>query len=82
MNVEKSDTCETVHFDTVSEDAGHLQNKVSVCDPRDTRLTHEDSRKVLAQMIKAYEKAPEPCKGSLGLSLRKALRAVNAEDRT
>ena len=39
----------------------------------DTRLTQEDSRKVLAQMAKAYEAAPEPCKGSLGLFMRQAL---------
>ena len=55
------------------EDAGHSKNKVNVCDPRDTRLTQEDSRKVLAQMAKAYEAAPEPCKGSLGLFMRQAL---------
>ena len=48
----------------------------------DTRLTREDSRKVLAQMAKAYEAAPEPCKGSLELFMRQALADhVNAEDR-
>ena len=48
----------------------HLQNKVSVCEPRDTRLTHDGSRKVLKDRLAIYEAAPEPCKGSLGLFLR------------
>lgn len=47
------------------------------------RLTREDSLKVLAQMAKAYEAAPEPCKGSLRLFMRQALADhVNAEDGT
>jgi hypothetical protein len=45
-------------------------------------MTQADSRKVLAHMLKAYEAAPAACKGSLELSLRKAHRAVNAEDPT
>ena len=61
-------------------DDDHLQNDARTCEASDTRLTQEDSRKVLAQMAKAYEAAPEPCKGSLGLFMRQALADhVNAE---
>lgn len=53
-------------------DASARMNNSATCTPSDTELAHADSRKVLAKMLKAYETAPAPCKGSLGLFLRKA----------
>ena len=38
-----------------------------------------DPIKMLAQMVKAYEAAQEPCKGSLGLFLRSAYADVQAK---
>lgn len=77
MSIDKSDTCATVHFDTVSEDEGRLRNEVRLCDPRDTPVTHEDSRKVLRKLAANYE-AGGPCQETVGFYLRRAVERHNA----